>query len=167
MMINRATGVPLTPQQQGVLHAFERVFTPRSVWDLRVTDDTVAELVRGPLPLGEFPLKLKGIAVEPQLRSTPEYRKVMAELERYKVGEGKGVGDRRIVADVLFAQKTRGAPPAAFMTRDHKIINALRRIAGQDPNTLKRDLNQPFIVRIDAGSRAVEMRVIPLVSEHH
>jgi hypothetical protein len=90
--------------------------------DLRVTDiQAGSELLPDDLS------GVKGVSITTS-RDSEEYQRLLTVLQRYRVGENKGVIDREILADLFFAQHAGGLP--TFYTADAHITRPLAQIAG-------------------------------------
>ncbi|MGE0616953.1 MAG: hypothetical protein AB7P04_15080 [Bacteriovoracia bacterium] len=128
--------------------------------DLRVTDRTAAEEL-SEIGVGQdIPVRVRGLKLNPAVRSQPAYLEVRTMLERHAVGGASGDADREIICDILFAERQPGAVPR-FVTADQGIIRGMLRAQGVDLNLHPDRVNQPFYFHYRVGNRDLEMQVIP------
>jgi hypothetical protein len=152
----KARGEKLQPGQEAMLKSLGRLDTS----DLRVADRTVKERldVGAVVPQHGVP-----VAVE---RTSQAYKDVVAELDRFNVGKGKGIKDREIVADAFFAITEDGVTPT-FATHDGDVYKKLYSIKaaaeglpaiGKLPKGVDELYAGGFTVTIEGR----DLRVIPL-----
>ncbi len=94
-------------------------------------------------------------------RNSAEYKEVLGELEKYKVGRSKGVEDRQIVADTFFAQTEPGVKPV-LLTSDKGIYNPLLLMSGRDPVRLGAPAAEAFPNGFDVTVKDRTITVLPV-----
>ncbi len=93
-----------------------------------------------------------------------EYDTVIKLLEDNKVGATKGVEDRRLITEALFAKTDPGVTPS-FVTHDAGIYKRLYMLDKTDPNALKKlgkSLADVFPDGFDVVINGKKLRVIPV-----
>jgi hypothetical protein len=132
LVIDSNTAIALVmdadPSLRGSMNAGEqaRVAYIRSLpadTELRVVNVTVGEITGGVL-------NVKGVPIE-VVRESAEYQRVLDALTKENVGKARGVPDRGLIADALFAKTEEGVIPR-FLTGDKNVVNALARMAKID-----------------------------------
>lgn len=116
-----------------------------------------------------FPAGSRRLAIHTS-RDSSEYKSIVAKLEEIKVGQRKkqdGVDDRKIVADLFFAETTKGAIPR-FATGDRGIIEPLCRLSPScakalNNRTLHADFPEGFEVNIlDSKNTTRTIKILPI-----
>jgi hypothetical protein len=122
------------------------------------------ELRAGNVTIGEVgsgAVKVKGLPIE-VARDSPQYKTLLAELERMNVGGGKGAADRALVADAFFAKTEPGVVPR-FATADSDVFNKLATSAGIDLRKLGgKTLSQLHPGGFEVTVAAQKLHVVPI-----
>ncbi|KAB8141585.1 DUF4157 domain-containing protein [Chloroflexia bacterium SDU3-3] len=153
--------IPTQPEQTALNYYNQLVATHGPNLDLRVANQTIAEVgehsVRRGVSFNQAPGR-SALAIPPGARETQAYADLVAILERNAVGGGDAAaaaGDRSAVADAFFAVSQRGTPND-FVTFDRGIVNGLARIANINPQVAQAN---PFTVAITVQGRSFSLRV--------
>jgi hypothetical protein len=94
-------------------------------------------------------------------RDSAEYKGVLGELEKFKVGRAKGFEDRQIVCDSFFAKTDPGVKPV-LLTHDKGIYNRLLLMKGIDPAKLGKSVAEAFPAGFDVTVKGRTITVLPL-----
>jgi Bacterial SH3 domain len=145
----QAAGLPLQAGELAIIKRLEAMGNA----DLRVAGTTVAEVRGGQIKFTGFPLEIA--------RSSVAYQNLLKVLEKFNVGQTKGIADRMIVADTFFAKVEPGAK-ATFATMDSRIYNRLYEISGGDARLLGKPVSEAFPNGFNVTINGRTIRVIPL-----
>jgi hypothetical protein len=130
--------------------------------DIRLADQTIAELVADSTRRASEAFNAKGIYESP--RDPALKQQLKAILERHGVGAAKGDADREIVTQVFLAARSNGADAPILLTGDRGMVNGLQRVRGVDPGKLPPMQEiPPFEVTIVVGGTPRTIRVVPLM----
>ncbi len=135
-----------------------------------VTDTTAIEVgvASGPERTGfAFPEGTRRILLDIDPNSN-EYQGVLSKLDELGVGRSSrqsGVSDRRIVADAVFAQTTRGQVPTLW-TADRGLYMPLCRLSpvckrAIEKGTVIQDMADGFEIEFSAGRESRRLRILP------
>lgn len=136
------------------------------VW---VTDELVKEHLAGRnrFPLAHATRRTMSSVEE----KDPRFISVIKQLEDLNVGKAKGVSDRLIIAQALFALRKDGAIPA-FYTNDKGIYGNLCKVhpvcakALRDRGELPDDFKEGFMVEfLDSIGETHRLRIVPVVAK--
>jgi hypothetical protein len=131
LMIDSNTAIALAKDADPALRATMQAGEKARVAYIKGLDPST-ELRAANVTVGEssYAANLKGVPLEVE-RGSAEYQKVLATLSKEKVGQTKGIADRALLADALFA-KTEGGAARRFLTSDGPMIKKLASMAGID-----------------------------------
>ncbi|MFL5862609.1 MAG: hypothetical protein ACJ780_17845 [Solirubrobacteraceae bacterium] len=94
--------------------------------DLRIANAAVGEVGSGVINAKGLPIVVS--------RESAEYQKLLAVLDKQKIGAQTAFRDRGLIADAFFAKTEAGVVPRLLST-DRQAVNGLARLAGFDLNT--------------------------------
>jgi hypothetical protein len=150
-MDRRAKGLDLNSAQQAVLAQIDR----RPDSPLLVTQE-LFDKVSGTMDMSKLRVLEATVA-----RESAEYQAVLKQLEEARVGAMKGVEDRKLIADTLFAKADPGVVPT-FATADKGIVNRMLFMSGTDPAKLGKPVAEAFPNGFEVPIGDKKIKVLPL-----
>ncbi len=168
VVIDTQTAIALEKQslgkelQEGEKAMVKRISEMGDV-DLVMSDQATKEFANKTLDWNGKPVR-KGMSMKIN-PDDEEFRSLLNELENNNVGQGKGSGDRQIVAETFFAPTESGVTPT-LVTHDPGIYNKLWKISsGKEPHPRHfggKSLTEALADGFDVTINGRTIRVIPI-----